>query len=307
MFIIDQVQENLYCLSSLKTGSMVWVDAHNGMNVVRLCYEKADIILCDAERQSQGATYAIPILYPCPNRVANGFFVFEKQKVFMPMHGVVRCAVCKIVSCNQSETAASITGVFDFSKESLLFEKFPYLSDLTVRITLTEHSVRWNYWIHNKGDKTLPYSFALHPFFLQRGETRIRTSAGNVMQMTQDKLPTGEIVAVKGTKKDLSQWISPQKIQLDDVFCAEQNPKASIFYCDDKIRVDLNTSDEFKRLVVYTPPNKCWFCLENQTSSTDCHNLHEKGFREAAHLQTVLPHSEKAGFIQFDFKRERIK
>ena len=151
------------------------------------------------------------------------------------------------------------------------------------------------------------YSFALHPFFLQRGETRIRTSAGNVMQMTQDKLPTGEIVAVKGTKKDLSQWISPQKIQLDDVFCAEQNPKASIFYCDDKIRVDLNTSDEFKRLVVYTPPNKSWFCLENQTSSTDCHNLHEKGFREAAHLQTVLPHSEKAGFIQFDFKRERIK
>jgi aldose 1-epimerase len=53
--------------------------------------------------------------------------------------------------------------------------------------------------------------------------------------------------------------------------------------------VTLEASEIFKHMVVYTPSKRDFFCLENQTCSTDAHNLYEKGFTEEAHLLILEP------------------
>ena len=63
----------------------------------------------------------------------------------------------------------------------------------------------------------------------------------------------------------------------------------------------LYASPEFARLVVYTPANAPWFCLENQTSSTDCHNLYAAGLQNAANLQLVAPGQCHRTWVEFRF------
>jgi aldose 1-epimerase len=56
---------------------------------------------------------------------------------------------------------------------------------------------------------------------------------------------------------------------------------------------------DFTHLVHYTPRGERFFCLENQTCSTDVHNLHAKGFTEAAGLKTVAPRAVHRGAVRY--------
>lgn len=59
----------------------VWLAPEHGFNVERIVYQNTDLIECDAERAQKGCTYAIPILYPTPNRVRNNQFCFEGRNI----------------------------------------------------------------------------------------------------------------------------------------------------------------------------------------------------------------------------------
>jgi galactose mutarotase-like enzyme len=49
----------------------------------------------------------------------------------------------------------------------------------------------------------------------------------------------------------------------------------------------------------FTPP-KDFYCFENQTCSTDAHNLYEAGFRDASHLQIVAPGGSMQGTVMIE-------
>jgi aldose 1-epimerase len=50
--------------------------------------------------------------------------------------------------------------------------------------------------------------------------------------------------------------------------------------------------------VVYTPPERPFFCVENQSCSTDAHNLYSQGLQEAAHLTILDPGDSLAAWIE---------
>lgn len=282
----------------LQNGALsVWVAPVRGMNMERICFDGMDVIDCDETRARQKATYAVPILYPTPNRVEENRFIFDGAQVPAEMHGSARNREFKVEKQENSEEECSITGRIDYTKAE---DKFPYESSLQVTVRLMRDHIRWEYKVQNSDERRLGYGIALHPFFKIRQQTEYQVFADKVMEMTQEKLPTGKLLDLT-EKNRVNQKIPVQKYVLDDVFCAEQKPMAQIFYLDDKFKIELHTSEEFKRCVVFTPAQKDWFCLEPQTSSTNCHNLYSKGFEEEANLQIVLPGEEKTGWVEFVF------
>jgi aldose 1-epimerase len=62
---------------------------------------------------------------------------------------------------------------------------------------------------------------------------------------------------------------------------------AQVIYSDLGLRVQLLTTDDFSHLVLYSPRGAGFFCLENQTCSTDAHNLYDRGFKTESGLKLV--------------------
>jgi aldose 1-epimerase len=80
-----------------------------------------------------------------------------------------------------------------------------------------------------------------------------------------------------------------------------------IEYRQQAIKLRALASDEFTHMVIYTPPEEDapFFCLENQTCSTDAINLHHQGLTEMAHLLELRPGESRTGFIQYVVEFER--
>lgn len=88
---------------------------------------------------------------------------------------------------------------------------------------------------------------------------------------------------------DIQKPVALERLDLDDVFYGMKPEQPAWFEAHEKrIKVTLQASEEFTYMVIYTG-NPEAFCMENQTCSTDAHNLHTMGYESEAHLLIVKP------------------
>jgi aldose 1-epimerase len=122
----------------------------------------------------------------------------------------------------------------------------------------------------------------------------------------EDLLPTGKLKALDGSPYDLRVPVSLANLRLDDVYWGMLPEHAPGYEARDKgLKVTLGASKEFTHMVVYTPPGKPFFCMENQTCSTDAHNLHARGLQKEAHLLIVDPGKSLSGWLYVKVEREQ--
>jgi len=159
------------------------------------------------------------------------------------------------------------------------------------------------YSIHNQGEEELPFGFGLHPYFQKiAGEkgTFVCLPADLVMEATSDLLPTGRLAGVAGTICDLRRPVAVGELDLDHVFTGlRAGEHARIEYRGPGLKVSLEATPDFSHLVLYTPRGEGYFCLENQTCSTDAHNLFDRGFKGESGLKTVKPGETHRGSVTY--------
>lgn len=290
-----------------------WVNMADGMNICKVIVGDYTVVDWDLDRCDNGATYGIPLLYPTPNRVENDTFIFEGQTYTMGMHGMANhavfipkeCTVQEEVVCETGEVreTVKVVGELEFAKGSRAYEQFPFESKLTLCLKISHDRIRVGYTIENKGEKTLPYGIALHPFFVKLGRSEIKINAKSLMEMTHEKLPTGQILAVQGTAYDLSEYADVESLKLDHVYTDLKGELvAEINYPEIGLKVELSNSQEFTHLVVFTPSNQPFFCIENQSCSTNTHNMYAKGYKDISGLEMILANESQEGYIQYKFK-----
>ena len=120
------------------------------------------------------------------------------------------------------------------------------------------------------------------------------------MEATPDLLPTGRLIEVAGTPFDLRRLVCVGSLDLDHVFTRlEPGCYARVEYRGSGLAVDLEATDDFSHLVLYTPRGERFFCLENQTCSTDAHNLFARGFAGVSGLKTVAPGAARQGEVRY--------
>ena len=286
-----------------------------GANLCRYSYKGFNIIDYDPALLKIGDFTGTLVLYPTPNRVENGVFIFRDkaydqvkrgQRIFE--HGLVYDEEWELVDLHTAENEALLSARITWTIDSPLFEAFPFPHSLTLTFRLIDGEISITYDIFNNGSVEIPYGFGLHPYFQKLSgeeQTLITLPIEHVMEATEALLPTGKIVQVKGTAFDLNRPTPIGKLDLDHVFLRTAgNTSAAIHYEEQGFEVNIQSTDDFSYFVVYSPFGIPNFCLENQTCSTNAHNLYHRGLREISGLKMVAPGEHKTGTVRYVISSE---
>lgn len=259
-----------------------------------------------------GFGHGNPVIYPMPNRVRDGKFVYDGKTYEFPpnngpnfLHGLVHSVPWKITGLDADGRAAVLRCAYDFAEGTEALRLFPFPHVVRLEIRVAEGSVRWTYTVDNSaGEAPVPYGMCFHPYFLYQGaraNTYLQVPATHLMESVE-LLPTGELLELEGTKYDAREPVSVEGLVLDDVYYGMRpDAPAVIDFREAGRRVELYASEDFSHLVVYTPEGQPFLCVENQTCSTDAHNLDSQGKKEAASLRLCPPGETQSGWAEYRF------
>ncbi len=262
--------------------------------------------------QLPGVGYGNPILYPMPNRVRGASFTFEGRTYKFPqngrgnfIHGLVNREKFEVDSYQADGEHAELTCSLSFAPGSGPYEWFPLAHHFRIKIEVREGRVRWTYEVDNRrGDRGVPFGVGFHPYLIyqeSRGETFLTVPARHLMDATEN-LPNGKLLPLDGHPLDARQPRSLKGFDADDVFLGMTPERpAKIEFRDAGRSIMFVASKEFTHLVVWTP-DRPFFGIENQTCSTDAHNLASQGHGEVAHLQVCPPGGSMTGSVEYHFE-----
>jgi aldose 1-epimerase len=277
-----------------------------------------DLIYCDYELLKQRAFTGNFVLWPLPNRIRDQKYTYQGQEYSLAkvsrladqptlIHGLVYDLGWHYQQPVVSQDKAQVTTFIDISPEHPYYEAYPFDSRLSLTYTLTSQGISVSYTVHNKGQHTLPFGFGLHPYFAllsDKEETTVSIPAETVMEADNILLPTTRLLDVRSEMYKMFDLREPRPIgalQLDHVY-TDLTPGASavISYRKQHMRLSLSATSDFTHMVIYTPPTgEPFFCLENQTCSTDAINLHARGLDQMSHLLEVPVGEEVSGTIYY--------
>jgi aldose 1-epimerase len=282
----------------------------SGCNLARFTVGGRAVIDFDPALLAAHDFTGTPVLYPTPNRVRDCRFTW-KGRVYpqrregrdIHEHGLAHLEPWDFEPPTAGREGARFTAWLDCRPGRPMFEAFPFPHRLALEFSLTARGIRVGYAIQNRGAEELPFGFGLHPYFAKLDgdeATFVSLPAAAVMEATPDLLPTGRLVEADGTALDLRTPVAVGKLDLDHVFThVERDRRARVEYRESGFAVDLETTPDFSHLVLYTPRFERFFCLENQTCSTDAHNLHARAFAEASGLKTAAPGTVRRGSVTY--------
>ena len=260
--------------------------------------------------EPDGRILGTPILYPMPNRVRDGVFSFDGREFrFAPnngpnfIHGLVRDVLWELDEPQATQDGVSLTARVAIEPGTPLYEIFPIGNTLTLRLQVALGRLEMAFTVQNDDAvHRLPFGLAIHPYFAihgRRSDVTLHVPARRCME-AESLLPTGRLLPASACSADPTQPVSLEGLDLDDVFWGMRSDHpATITYTSLSKRVTLAADDWFTHAVVYTPPEAPYFCVENQSCSTDAHNLHTRGLTEAAHLTILEPGQTHRASIVF--------
>ena len=280
-----------------------------GSNMLSFVVDGREYLYGTGSRQGEVRLLGTPILYPSPNRVRNATFAFDGRTFrFEPndgtnfLHGLVRDQAWEWDEPEVGPDRVSATSRTRFGPASALYALYPIRNTLELTYVLTPGQVRFEFTVRNE-DQTarLPFGLAIHPYFRIHGardEVRLHVPAERWME-AEKLLPTGRLVAMEDGPADLRRPTPLSELDLDDVFWGlDQSRPQVITYDALSKRITLRADSYFGHSVVYTPPTMPFFCVENQSCSTDAHNLHAQGLIDESRLTILEPGESLNAWIE---------
>jgi aldose 1-epimerase len=290
-----------------------WIAPSQGSNLCRLSVDGMNVIDFEPELLQSDFT-GTPVLYPTPNRVRDGIIHYEgkaypqaKRGKTIFEHGLVHDEPWGYQEPRIHPDSICLTTWIDFEPASAIFEAFPFQHRLSLEFVLTYSGIQVVYTIENRDTRPIPFGFGFHPYFkkLSRdGGALVEIPAECIMQTTADLLPTGKLIEVAGTRFDVHKPTSVSQLDLDHIFTGVPDGQfAQVIYPSMDLSIRLVATSDFSHLVLYTPPGASTFCLENQTCSTDAHNLYDRGFRAESGLRFVPAGGVHTGSVIYQILR----
>lgn len=262
-------------------------------------------------------TFGTPVLFPTPNRVRDCAYVFEGREIHQKkngkprfIHGLILDEPLRVTDSGADDAQTYLTLQADFAPGTSLYEGFPFPCVFKLHYSLCKLGVEIRYTVENKGEGRLPFGFGLHPYFAKLEDektTFLRAPALSVHEADKSLLPTGNMLDVRRHPElDLRQWRDLDSLRLDHVYYGmKEGDAAAIRYEKTGITIELTASPEFTHLVVFTPKDLPHFAVENQTCSTDAHNMYAKGFADTSHLLILEPGQTHEGFVRFGVRKNK--
>lgn len=292
----------VYTLTRPDVGSGIDVWPAHGFNCLRWQVNGHNLLYAagDWETNPVPTRSGVPILFPFPNRIRDGMFVYRGRPYRLPkndstktnaIHGFAPRKPWRVLGYGADAYGAWVHGEFQLSADAPeAAGLWPGDGMLSVVYRLGPDRLRVEMRVRNMGDEPFPFGVGLHPYFRLPGPDGdvsgyvLHAPARSVWPLA-DSLPTGE----RGPIPDGVNWNRPRTIagtQLDTVYtdlgAIEAGPdglllRATLSHIDRPGRLELWTTADFRESVLFAPPHRHAVCLEPYTCTTDAANLQARG------------------------------
>ncbi|HEX6979631.1 MAG TPA: aldose 1-epimerase [Alphaproteobacteria bacterium] len=142
----------------------------------------------------------------------------------------------------------------------------------------------------NLDRRPMPAGFGLHPYFPCTPEAKLTASVAGMWESDASLIPKRHVPIrpVFGRVADLN---------LDACFTG-WNGRATIEWPERSLGLEIEADPVFGNLVVYTPPNRDFFCVEPESAVPDAFNLAADGVTETGAV-VLAPGETCAGRVRF--------
>lgn len=257
-------------LKQLEVGnSSMSIDASLGAALRTLVLDGVELI-----KPMPGYHFESSLLFPFPNRLAEGDFhfegqtyVFEKNDFGRPnaLHGFVHDMNFEVNEYRSDRIVFSLTYHGERSQ-------FPFPFQLTISYILGVHSLDVLVSVKNIGDVKLPFGFGWHPYFLlkQKSTTSLKLPACQRVLVNQNLVPTGE----QEVFREFADKRSLVGHKLDNCFAfsEDQTQYSTLLSLDSRIELEVWQDHQFPFLQVFTPEDDLTVALEPMTCNIDALN-----------------------------------
>ena len=262
----------------------------------------------------------VPVLFPFPNRIADGFFEWNGLEYRLPtndptgrnaIHGFACRRAWRVLKTGAAENLATLTAEFQGSIDGHRDAAYwPGDYKLTLRFLLAPDSLSLSCTLANPGSEPVPVGLGFHPYFRvplspeATFDCKVSVPANSYWQL-HENLPLGKKLPLDPFH-DLRVPRRFDDLMLDDIYTDwTPAPGATGLNLRGRIEqggvgaVELWTSDAFRELVVFTPPSKQAICLEPYTCVTDAINLH--AHKVDSGLIILEPGESRTEFVVFRY------
>jgi aldose 1-epimerase len=236
-----------------------------GGSVARFRCDGIDILrpmTDDAIASGKGNNAALYPLVPFSNRIANGQLAFEGE-VFQlarnwpgvnhPMHGDGWAHPWQVIAA--TDTSAEI--VYEHARAGNGGWPFRYRARQRYRLDDDQLAVAIS--LENLEDRPVPAGIGLHPFFVRDPDCTLTCRTTFAWRTDAEVLPVERIPVPPDW--DFAAGRRPDSVALDNCFDGWDG-RATIAWPARRLRLDLEASEPFRHLVIYTPPGQSFFCVE---------------------------------------------
>ncbi|MFT4735817.1 MAG: aldose 1-epimerase [Algoriphagus sp.] len=262
-----------------RNGDFAHIDLSLGAALTQLNLNGQDVIKYPLKDGEPKKGYPSAILFPFPNRVKDGKYIFEGKEYSLEMndleahnaiHGLVAFETFELISRTPSKIVAKY--VYEG-----LNEGYPFPFELKVIYQLKESSLLFNVEVTNSGSGNMPYGFGWHPYFgfdgTAIGEMTLKAPKRRRMELNERYIPTGEYEVEK------AQIINLKNNILDNVFAIEKEGSESeviLRFKKKKLIVSQKTGkNKLNYMVLYIPPSRNCIAIEPQSCNTNAFNNDE--------------------------------
>lgn len=245
--------------------------------------------------RSAGGTSSFPMV-PFSNRIRNGRFLFRGRTIqleqnFSPephaIHGHAWRHPWRVVDLSDTSVIIEYQHTADSWPWRYRAQQIFSLSDerLTVRFSVT-----------NESTDDMPVGFGLHPYFVRTAGTTIRANVGDMWHTDNNAMPEALVAPPKQLLLD-GTGLKPDASPLDNNF-VNFGGQVLIDWPEQQARLEINADPIYQCLVVYTPPEQPFFCVEPATNHIDGFNLAAEG-RDDTGIIVVEPNDTAVGNVTF--------
>ncbi|MEE3203495.1 MAG: aldose 1-epimerase [Acidobacteriota bacterium] len=245
--------------------------------------------------RSAGGTSSFPMV-PFSNRIRNGRFQFRGRTIqleqnFRPephaIHGHAWRQPWRIV--DSSNTSLIIE--YQHTADSWPWR---YRAQQTFHLTNEQLTVRFS--VTNESKDDMPVGFGLHPYFVRTAGSTIRANVGDMWRADNNAMPETLVAPPEQLLLD-GTGLKPDASPLDNNF-VDFGGQVQIDWPERRARLEINADPIYQCLVVYTPSEQPFFCVEPATNHIDGFNLAAEG-RDGTGIIVVEPNDTAIGNVTF--------
>jgi aldose 1-epimerase len=279
-------------------GNLVFEMKVKGHEVLRFPYASLD------EFTRRPGLSGIPFLGPWANRLdEQAFYANGKKYAFdmelgnvrgaHPIHGFLSYASeWQVVDAKADHSSAWVTSRLEVFRQPAWMAQFPFAHTIEMTHRLQNGALEIATRIQNLSAEAMPVAIGFHPYFQltdsPRDEWTISVGARIEWVLSPDKIPTGE------TRPITQRFPNPgaallKDHDLDHVFgdLVRTSGRAVVSVKGKSQTLDVMLGDRYRAVVLYSPKDRDFICIEPMAGITDAMNLAQRGLYKE--LQSIPP------------------